>query len=627
MANMRYIQLNADKTPKTNYDTFRLSTEKFENAGYLLPNDVIVVDFDEHKEVAEKIISAIKTRVVVTKRGYHLYFKVPQDLKPKNVNKVITTLGVPVDYKTGYGGKKQYAIVKLNGVDRDVINKEIKEFPYLPKILYPTKSKIDLASVEEGNRNEDIFKHFLNVVESYPSWSIEELEQLGSNILNIMNNPIDDKEMDNIISSCIKRKNVNSSTFFVEKKGKMVLDIFKLTEYLKSKLNCVYYSHQLYFSINGRYTSDSVKLMTYLLDDLNLKLMKKDDSEIYHQLKKVNKYCDNSNLPIVFKNNLMLHNNKIQDYDGSFSPFMLDVNYDSDAYDENVDKFLRWCACGNKEIVQLFKCILGHTLMSHGFPQVAFFLVSEKGSNGKSTFIEMINDFYGSLSSNLALQELKDKTDVEPLVGKLVNCGDDISDSFVQDSRLFKSLVAGNSVAVRRLYEQSYTHRNTATMIFTLNKMPEFKDKTGGVKRRFVMIPFTNYIDPENADLNLREKLSTDNAKSYILNLALEGLNYIIKNNGIIIPQKCKDLVEEYMINSNNVLKFHRFYTEEMMKDIDGSLTSVVYMDYISFCDEELNKPCSKTKFTQELSKLGYISTTTKIKGKSVRIYVKEKKK
>jgi hypothetical protein len=306
---------------------------------------------------------------------------------------------------------------------------------------------------------------------------------------------------------------------------------------------------------------------------------------------------------------------------------MLDVNYNSDAYDETVDRFLKWCSCGDKEVIQLFKCILGHTLMAQGFPQVAFFLVSEKGSNGKSTFIEMINDFYGSLSSNLALQELKDKTDVEPLVGKLVNCGDDISDSFVQDSRLFKSLVAGNSVAVRRLYEQSYTHRNTATMIFTLNKMPEFKDKTGGVKRRFVMIPFLNYITPENADLNLREKLSTDNAKSYILNLALEGLNYIIQNNGIIIPKKCKDLVEEYMINSNNVLKFYKYYTEEMMKDIDGNLTSSVYMDYLNFCDEELNKPCSKTKFTQELIKLGYQSAVTKLNGKSVRVYVKEKKK
>ena len=75
MANLRYIELNADKSPKTNYDKFRLSTEKFENAGYLLPNDVIVVDFDEHKDIAEKIISAIKTRVVVTKRGYHLYLK------------------------------------------------------------------------------------------------------------------------------------------------------------------------------------------------------------------------------------------------------------------------------------------------------------------------------------------------------------------------------------------------------------------------------------------------------------------------------------------------------------------------------------------------------------------------
>lgn len=81
------------------------------------------------------------------------------------------------------------------------------------------------------------------------------------------------------------------------------------------------------------------------------------------------------------------------------------------------------------------------------------------------------------------------------------------------------------------------------------------------------------------------------------------------------------------MINSNNVLKFYKYYTEELMKDIDGNLTSAVYMDYLNFCDEELNKPCSKTKFTQELIKLGYKSTTTRFNGRTVRVYVKETKK
>ena len=44
-----------------------------------------------------------------------------------------------------------------------------------------------------------------------------------------------------------------------------------------------------------------------------------------------------------------------------------------------------------------------------------------------------------------------------------------------------------------------------------------FRDKTGGIERRLAIIPCDNVV--KHADFGMDEKLSTDNAKSYILNL------------------------------------------------------------------------------------------------------------
>lgn len=622
MANIKYIELNSDKTPKTDYDTFKFTTNQFENAGRILNGNTIVVDFDNHKEIAELIINLVPTRAIKTTRGYHLYYKVPPKLQPKNTNGTITVLGCPVDYKTGYGGKKQYAIVKMNGINREIIN-DIEDYPLLPKILYPTKSKIDLIDLQKGNRNETIYKHLMNVVDEY-DFSIDECLTLSENIISVMKYPLEKTEMQNIVQSVYKSRSMSdvNDNFFINTPKGQKLDIFLLAEYLKKRLNCIYYGHNLYFKIDGSYTCNVVKLQTYIYNNLNLKLQKKDDTELYHQLCKTDNITEKDNLPIVFNKKYMLKNNRMQEYTGEFSPFMLDVDYDFDCYDEYVDNFLNWCSCNHGEIRKLLEEVLGHCLMINHYPQNAFFLISDKGANGKSTFLEMVNNFFGDLASNLALEEMKEDKNLGVLVGKLVNCGDDISDSLIKDSRLFKTLVGGNTISVRQLYQNAYSHKNTASMIFSLNEMPTFRDKTGGIKRRLILIPFDNKIENDDIDLDINNKLSTPQAKSYILNLALKGLNRILENKCITVPKKSLDIIKQYDFSTNSILQFIEYYKNMLLKEFDGATISSVYMSYVNFCDTENLKAFSKIKFSRYLrDNLGLDSKLLKINNIAQKVY------
>ena len=58
---LKYIQLDEDKQPMTSFDTTYTSLDKLENAGLLLNNKVVVVDFDNDNINEENIIDYFKT--------------------------------------------------------------------------------------------------------------------------------------------------------------------------------------------------------------------------------------------------------------------------------------------------------------------------------------------------------------------------------------------------------------------------------------------------------------------------------------------------------------------------------------------------------------------------------------
>ncbi|MDK6343601.1 hypothetical protein QP138_26380, partial [Escherichia coli] len=78
-------------------------------------------------------------------------------------------------------------------------------------------------------------------------------------------------------------------------------------------------------------------------------------------------------------------------------------------------------------------------------PHKVFFFIGEKGANGKSTFLEMLNAFAGDLGTNISLENFNDPTSVVELEGHLVNIGDDIDARYLESSSNFKILASGNT--------------------------------------------------------------------------------------------------------------------------------------------------------------------------------------
>lgn len=591
-------------------DTFSTDHKNYKNAAILLDNRTVVVDFDEAESVkiGELIYNQYPTLKVHTTRGFHLYYKKPKHVYLKNWVGKLTNAGILVDYKHT---TKQPIIVKQNGKMRKMDNAhlmgEFDQLPELPFLLFPSKLKEVLYGLKDGQgRNSNLYTHLLTMREMYPEHSKENLETAATFIDEHVFAESLGKELNNIVTSVQSKSVDENSNKFLNKK-----DMIMTSEVLVEMLDIHYYRGKIYFRQDGHYVSDDNLLLRAIDQHIKLKPSQHAELEKLFEIKAT--LHEDDDLPVQFRNGFCLYDNELVEVDPGFTPYFLNVDYDEGAYNEHVDQFLDWFTVGRKDLRQFVEEIFGHILMTKSFPHRAFFFWGESGDNGKSTLIKMMQSFADGLHTNVPLDKFDDDTTVYSLVGKLLNVADDINASYLEKSSNFKTIASGDPVMIRPIYSPAITLNNKSTLIFTCNEIPVFKDKSGGIKKRMRVIPCDARVKVR--DMEIDAKLSTDSAKSYILKLAIEGMQRIIEQGDLTECESISAITKEYFIKTDSVLGFLDDYS------VTGKDTKNAYMQYTLYCDENGLRPVGSTEFGRRLAKEGYESKQVRKNGKRVRVY------
>lgn len=588
----KYIELNDDKTPKTNFDTIVIDITKIDNAGILLNSNVVLVDFDGDNENEKRIIEHIQTKyptlTVKTDRGVHLYYKRPKELKVSAGADKITVGGFQVDYKTG---NKAYGIVKRHGKERDR-NKVIIDFETLmelPFILYPMPKAKNITGLKDGDGRNNALYAQLRCINNNPKYRDIRLLEAVAKFINekIFDTPMGEKEVANIVNSVLKI-DVDAQEEYQGDSTK----VLELSRWVARKFEVKLYKEILYFRDGIKFSRDENELRRRVYQKVQLKTTQW--KELLSQLEVYAEKITHDDFNVRIRNGIIV-DDTVVNMDIGFTPFYLDVKYDENAYDKYVDDFINFIANGDKEIRNLIEEILGHTIMINNFPH-KIFVLSGSGNNGKSTFVEMLTAFANNLSSHIDITGFEDGTQVVSLIGKIINIADDIDPNYLEKTKVLKTMASGNTITARAIYSQPVTIKNTATLVFTCNEVPVFKDKTEGIKRRLIIIPFENKVVNKIYDLD--KLLSSENAKSYILRLALDGVNRILTNHmELSKSKKVEDTLREYYIESDSVLGF----LEEYEGEIDNTSTIELYNMYDFYCIQNNIKPQSKNKFTRAI--------------------------
>lgn len=392
-------------------------------------------------------------------------------------------------------------------------------------------------------------------------------------------------------------------------------DMIGFAKFLVNELDIKIYNDILYFKDGLKFSSNQTKLRRAMANYLELRTIQ--DTEAINQMRKYAEYIETTDFKIRLRNGVIVEDNVI-DIDCGFTPFFLDVTYDPNVHDEHVDNFLNFLCMEREDVRLVLEELLGYCLLVQKFPHKIFFLTGT-GANGKSTFLEMITKWTGELSSHVDIANFDDGTSLASLIGKIVNIADDVDSIYIEKSKTLKTMASGNTVGTRAIYSQPITLKNTATLIFTANEPPTFKDKSDGIIRRIVVIPFENKV--KERIYNLDDLLSSENAKSYILNLALAGVKRIYNNKlELSTSQTIINATKQYHQDNDSILAFNNDYP-----NIVNSPIASVYEAYIRYTHDRNQIVATLNMFSRRLKDLGYDIVVKKVNGKSTRVIILSK--
>lgn len=238
------------------------------------------------------------------------------------------------------------------------------------------------------------------------------------------------------------------------------------------------------------------------------------------------------------------------------STIQLPIKYNPNADAPNFMQFLRDITLNDDELITVLKEILGYLLSSETKAERAFFFYGG-GSNGKSTLSNLIIELIGEENiSSIPLSEFSKPFGLEGIINKSVNiAAENEKTCKTLNTENFKAIVSGDTISINLKYRPIVSYTPHCKLVFLVNQLPDSADVTNGFFRRVMIIPFNNYFEKDNKDVDMKEKLFDE--LSGILNWCIEGLKRLRKNNyNFSHCDAIERCFKNYYLEQNPVVEF-----------------------------------------------------------------------
>jgi putative DNA primase/helicase len=597
-----YIEYEDNKKyPKKDADIAD-NHEAFRNAGWLLTDNDLIIDVDNvPKEIIEKAISLfnIKTQTVWTTRGVHFYFKKPQGFKG---SKKVCPLGFEVEYK--HLKNTPSIKIKQDGELRIIENEGVRE--ELNPIFFTRKRLEPLLGLDEHEgRNNALFAHRMK---------IHDIENWQS-ILRFINNyifacPLPEEEFQTISRDVKIEAKANSEP--------------EIADYLITKYRVVSYMDKVHWYQDEHYLNDERLLQRLIFEEIGNQRTRFID-EVIKQMKYRAPLIDpNKIFDIKLQNGILRAGEFIEiDYQ-EFTPYSIEIPFYEDAEPvEIVDEYLNHLTNNDEHYKKRLLEVLAHTLIvDKEFKRMLakFFIFIGGGGNGKGTLLLIIRQILGAHNTSaLSIKQMTDERYFTTMQGKLVNLGDDVEDSSIDNEqmKMLKNISTCDYVATRNLFEQSKNIELTISLIFTSNHILRSWEKGEAYKRRVDWMPM--FGKPKKKDKHFISKLTTPEALQYWIRLIVEAYQRLYKNEGFTFSEAVENFNAEYHEQNNTVLQYLQDYEKN---DFLGIRSPEAYEKYVEWAEENGLPSQSKKLFVQSINDVfGLALKLKKINGKNARVF------
>jgi len=260
------------------------------------------------------------------------------------------------------------------------------------------------------------------------------------------------------------------------------------------------------------------------------------------------------------------------------------------------ESFLARVMGNDTEMLDYLQRVVGYSLCGLTSEQVFFFLHGS-GANGKSVFIETIQNLLGDYGQGTRTETIMSNgkgvpNDIAALAGARFVAANETGERQRFNESLIKDLTGGDTLTARFLRQEFFDFKPEFKLFIRGNHKPVISGTDNGIWRRIHLIPFTEQITEEEKDPNLLEKLRVE--LSGILAWAVKGcLKW--RQHGLNPPEKVLDAVSEYRTEMDVL---GEFITECCVcKDSVTTNATDLYKRYQQWCLDTGHSALNTTNF------------------------------
>jgi len=308
---------------------------------------------------------------------------------------------------------------------------------------------------------------------------------------------------------------------------------------------------------------------------------------------------------IVVENGaLHLLEKKLTPFNPEHKEFLrIPIRYDPLAKSNKINDFLKSCGHDEKTSKQLIEFI-AYTLVRHYHIPRAL-IMNGAGRNGKEVFGWVQQKFVGLENvANIGLHEMNEQRfSKASLQHKLLNISGELPERDLETSQTFKEVTGETRIQADVKHESAVNFTNYAKLVFACNQLPKAVDQTRAFWYRLLLITWTKtFVTKEEyealseaekpsygiKDPDLKEKLTTPQELSAILNQCLEVLPELIERGDYYGVQRPEEVQALYNKKSNDV---EHFWEECVDYDAGtkGDTKETIFDAYERYCREELH--------------------------------------
>ncbi len=243
----------------------------------------------------------------------------------------------------------------------------------------------------------------------------------------------------------------------------------------------------------------------------------------------------------------------------SYFTYELPWSYNPDSKSEVIDKFFNDIFLGNQEMIKFNKELLGYFLLGENREEL-FFIMKGEGSNGKSTFMELLRLLYGSFyktgHKSVLTAKRHDNSPSPELAdlrsARVVVCNEFNKDDVINSSVL-KTITGKDAITCRNLFKGNITYKPKFKTIMVLNEIPIIDVSDYAMQRRIIVIDFTaKFVDNPSKpnelkkDKDMEIKLLASSSLETLFKYAVEGAYEYFQRGGFPFP-------EQVLVSTNKV--------------------------------------------------------------------------